>query len=173
MAGVIVCHAAATVRERLVVTSIGVPALAPVRAAASADELVTLARRVPPTVVLIDAHLPGAGTSDAIRRLRPNATILLATVCDPSDGTALLPGLDDTTPVRLEALAAVNERIRQLAAGTPGARLADLHAHFLGHGTGAEEKERWYWRRSPLEPNAMGASEVRRVWLDTLHADGA
>ncbi len=110
---------------------------------------------------------------DAIRRLRPESTILLATVCDPSDGTALLPGLDDATPLRLEALAAVNDRIRQLAAGTPGAGLADLHAHFLGHGMGAEEKDRWYWRRSPLEPNARGASEIRRVWLDALHADGA
>jgi DNA-binding NarL/FixJ family response regulator len=90
MAGVIVCHAAASVRERLVVTSIGVPALAPVRAAASADELVTLARRVPPTVVLIDAHLPGAGTPDAIRRLRsvaPAAAVVL--LAGPDDAVAL------------------------------------------------------------------------------------
>ncbi len=90
MAGVIVCHASATVRERLVVTSIGVPALAPVRAAATADELVTLARRVPPTVVLIDAHLPGAGTPDAIRRLRavaPTAAVVL--LAGPDDAVAL------------------------------------------------------------------------------------
>ncbi len=90
MAGVIVCHASATVRERLVVTSIGVPALAPVRAAATADELVTLARRVPPTVVLIDAHLPGAGTTDAIRRLRavaPAAAVVL--LAGPDDAVAL------------------------------------------------------------------------------------
>lgn len=90
MAGVIVCHASATVRERLVVTSIGVPALAPVRAAANADELVTLARRVPPTVVLIDAHLPGAGTTDAIRRLRavaPTAAVVL--LAGPDDAVAL------------------------------------------------------------------------------------
>jgi lysophospholipase L1-like esterase len=106
---------------------------------------------------------------DAIRRLRPHATLLLATVCDPSDGTALMPGVDaEKRPVRLEALATVNDRIRALAAGTPGARLADLHAHFLGHGVEAEPKDRWYWRRSPLEPNAMGASEVRRAWLDAL-----
>ncbi len=90
MAGVIVCHGAATVRERLVVTSIGVPALAPVRAAATADELVTLARRVPPTVVLIDAHLPGSGTPDAIRRLRavaPTAAVVL--LAGPDDAVAL------------------------------------------------------------------------------------
>ncbi|HEY0118877.1 MAG TPA: response regulator transcription factor [Cellulomonas sp.] len=71
-------------------TSIGVPALAPVRAAATADELVTLARRVPPTVVLIDAHLPGAGTPDAIRRLRavaPAAAVVL--LAGPDDAVAL------------------------------------------------------------------------------------
>lgn len=90
MAGVIVCHASATVRERLVVTSIGVPALAPVRAAATADELVTLARRVPPTVVLIDAHLPGAGTPDAIRRLRSVApTAAVVVLAGPDDAVAL------------------------------------------------------------------------------------
>ena len=55
MAGVVVCHGSATVRERLVVTSIGVPSLAPVRAAATADELLALARRIAPTVVLLDA----------------------------------------------------------------------------------------------------------------------
>jgi hypothetical protein len=30
------------------------------------------------------------------------------------------------------------------------------------------EEERWYWRRSLLEPNARGASEIRRVWIDAL-----
>lgn len=111
---------------------------------------------------------------DAIRRLRPNAMIVLSTVCDPSDGTAMLPGLEfDDKPVRLEAMAVVNTRIRQLAAGTTGAVLADLHARFLGHGMEVEEKDRWYWRRSPLEPNARGASEIRRAWLEALHHEDA
>jgi hypothetical protein len=30
------------------------------------------------------------------------------------------------------------------------------------------EEDRWYWRRSLLEPNARGASEIRRVWLEAL-----
>ena len=79
MAGVVVCHGSASVRERLVVTSIGVPSLAPVRAAATADELLALARRIAPTVVLLDAHLPGAGPAEAIRRLRavaPSAAVV-------------------------------------------------------------------------------------------------
>ena len=70
MAGVVVCHASTAVRERLVVTSIGVPTLSPVRAAATVDELLAHARRVPPTVVLLDAHIPAPGAGEAIRRLR-------------------------------------------------------------------------------------------------------
>ncbi|MBO9567750.1 MULTISPECIES: response regulator transcription factor [Cellulomonas] len=90
MAGVVVCHGSATVRERLVVTSIGVPSLAPVRAAATADELLALARRITPTVVLLDAHLPGAGPTEAIRRLRavaPSTAVVL--LAGPDDGEAL------------------------------------------------------------------------------------
>ncbi|MFC4615976.1 DNA-binding response regulator [Cellulomonas algicola] len=90
MAGVVVCHGSAVIRERLVVTSIGVPALTPVRAAASVDELITLARRVPPTVVLLDAHLPAPGATEAIRRLRavsPSAAVVL--LANPDDSVAL------------------------------------------------------------------------------------
>ncbi|GCE77016.1 response regulator transcription factor [Cellulomonas biazotea] len=90
MAGVVVCHGSAVIRERLVVTSIGVPALTPVRAAASVDELITLARRVPPTVVLLDAHLPAPGSTEAIRRLRaiaPSAAVVL--LASPDDSVAL------------------------------------------------------------------------------------
>src|SRR3954454_22139870 len=90
MAGVVVCHVSAVVRERLVVTSIGVPALGPVRAAASVDELLSLARRMPPTVVLLDAHLGAPGAIEAIRRLRavaPSAAIVLLAV--PDDTVAL------------------------------------------------------------------------------------
>lgn len=90
MAGVVVCHGSTTVRERLVLTALGVPSLAPVRAAASVDELVTLARRMPPTIVLLDAHLGGVGPIEAIRRLRSvsaaTTVVLLAT---PGDEIAL------------------------------------------------------------------------------------
>jgi DNA-binding NarL/FixJ family response regulator len=90
MAGVVVCHGSAVVRERLVVTSIGVPALGPVRAASSVDELLSLARRMPPTVVLLDAHLAAPGPIEAIRRLRavaPAAAIVLLAL--PDDTVAL------------------------------------------------------------------------------------
>lgn len=90
MAGIVVCHGSTAVRERIVLTALGVPALAPVRAAASVDELVTLARRVPPTIVLLDAHLPTPGPIEAIRRLRAvpsQSTVVLLAV--PGDEIAL------------------------------------------------------------------------------------
>ncbi len=90
MAGVVVCHGSTVVRERLVVTSIGVPALSPVRAAATVDELMAHARRIPPTVVLLDAHIPAPGAGEAIRRLRavaPGAAVVL--LAAPDDSAAL------------------------------------------------------------------------------------
>lgn len=95
MAGVVVCHGSAAVRERIVVTAIGVPLLAPVRAAASADELVALARRLTPSLVLLDADLPAPGPSEAIRRLRsvsPSAAVVL--LAGPDDEQALDRALD-------------------------------------------------------------------------------
>lgn len=70
MAGVIVCHGSAGVRERIVAAAHGVPALNPARTAATAEELVALARRTAPALVLLDAHLPGSGPIEALRRLR-------------------------------------------------------------------------------------------------------
>lgn len=129
MAGVVVCHGSATVRERLVVTSIGVPSLAPVRAAATADELLALARRIAPTVVLLDAHLPGAGPAEAIRRLRavaPSAAVVL--LAGPDDGEALDRALalgargflaPDVGRAELAAVAA-HVQASPVAAGAPG-----------------------------------------------------
>lgn len=106
---------------------------------------------------------------DTIRRTRPTGTLLLSTIYDPSDRTARIPGVfENAGPLPLSALDSLNEHIRKLARGTPGVRLAEVYGHFLGHGVTAPEAERWYWRRSLLEPNARGASEIRRVWLDAL-----
>ena len=70
MSGIVVCHGSAAVRDRIVAAAHGVPTLAPARAAATAEELVVLARRAAPALVLLDAHLPGAGPIEAMRRLR-------------------------------------------------------------------------------------------------------
>jgi len=105
---------------------------------------------------------------DAVRRTLPNATLLLTTVYDPSDGTGHAPGVFEGDVLPLQHLDTFNGHVREVAARTPNAHLADVHAHFLGRGVTAPEAERWYWRRSPIEPNAAGASEIRRVWLEAL-----
>jgi hypothetical protein len=95
--------------------------------------------------------------------------ILLTTIFDPSDGTGHIPGvLEDVGPLPLHVLDGMNAHIRRLVEGTPNTALADVHARFLGHGASVPESERWYWRRSLVEPSALGASEIRRVWRDAL-----
>jgi lysophospholipase L1-like esterase len=106
---------------------------------------------------------------DALRRQRPRSTLLLTTVYDPSDGTRKIPGVfDGAGPLPIESLHELNDRIRNVATGLPRAAVADAHAHFLGHGVTARAADRWYWKRSWIEPNAPGASEIRRLWLDAL-----
>jgi lysophospholipase L1-like esterase len=106
----------------------------------------------------------------AVREARPSACIILTTVYDPSDRLARIPGvLEDVGPLPLHHLDALNKRIRDLARGDPDLRLADVYLHFLGHGASVPESDRWYWRRSLIEPNARGASEIRRVWWEALN----
>lgn len=106
---------------------------------------------------------------DAVRRTRPSSLILLSTIYDPSDRLGRIPGvLEEAGKLPLEILDGMNDHIRRLAHGTPNAVLADVYAHFLGHGATAPEEDRWYWRRSLIEPNAVGAHEMRRVWRDVL-----
>lgn len=103
-----------------------------------------------------------------VREELPAATLVLSTVYDPTDGTGQLPGLESLGRLPLEYLERFNERVRELARESEHTRLADVHRHFLGHGVRAPEAERWYWRRNMIEPNARGASEIRRVWLETV-----
>jgi lysophospholipase L1-like esterase len=107
---------------------------------------------------------------DSIREELPGATLVLTTVYDPSDATGILPGLEAFAPLPLEYLRRFNEHVRERARLTPGVVLADVHRHFLGHGMSAPEQQRWYWRRNLIEPNARGASEIRRLWLEVLDA---
>jgi hypothetical protein len=109
----------------------------------------------------------------AIRAERPEGLILLTTVLDPSDRTGVIPGvLPEVGRFPLSPLDTLNTHIRELAARGDGVALADAYVHFLGHGTTAPEEDRWYWRRSLLEPNARGANEIRRVWLDAVDRAG-
>jgi lysophospholipase L1-like esterase len=108
---------------------------------------------------------------DAIRAARPDSLVLLTTLCDPSDRTGVIPGvLADVGKLPLGALDSLNAHIRELAVRREGVALADAYVHFLGHGATAPEADRWFWRRSFLEPNAAGANELRRVWLAAVEA---
>lgn len=118
-------------------------------------------------------------TDEAIRAYRalvnrvverfPEATVLLTTVYDPTDGSGMLPGLSqELGRLPIELLDRFNDAVRDHARRHPRARLADAHRHFLGHGVAASGEDFWYWQPNPIEPGARGASEIRRLWLDAL-----
>jgi len=128
MAGVVVCHASAAVRERIVVTSLGVPLLAPVRAAATADELVVLARRLAPSVVLLDVDLPSPGPAEAMRRLAqvaPHAAVVVLAGADDAESLerALTLGARGflTPEVNRAELAAVAAHVHAVSTMAPSA----------------------------------------------------
>jgi lysophospholipase L1-like esterase len=105
---------------------------------------------------------------ETVREELPRATLILTTVYDPTDGTGRLPGLESYGRLPLEHLQRFNDTVRQTAASLPRTFVADIHRHFLGHGVMAPDGERWYWNRNLIEPNARGASEIRRVWWELL-----
>ncbi|HEY8258448.1 MAG TPA: SGNH/GDSL hydrolase family protein [Gemmatimonadales bacterium] len=105
---------------------------------------------------------------DTVREELPHAAFVLTTVYDPTDGTGVLPGLEDHGRLPLDQLERFNELVRRTAQQDDRLVLADVHRHFMGHGQRAPEGERWYWRPNPIEPNARGASEIRRVWWQAL-----
>jgi acyl-CoA thioesterase I len=101
-----------------------------------------------------------------VRQAIPNARLILNTIYDPTDGTGKMPFYPDRLPI--EFLQQTNEVIRAAVNRMEGTVLADLHAHFRGHGVTAPEDERWYWRSNIIEPAARGAHEIRRVWWELL-----
>lgn len=103
-----------------------------------------------------------------------NGHVIVTTVYDPSDGTNTLAPYNDGRRLDREAawLRQYNDRIRALPRTRDRAHVADIHAHFLGHGLTARPEDRWYWSGLIIEPNLRGASEVRRVWLQTLETIG-
>lgn len=106
---------------------------------------------------------------DEVRRTFDDAVVVLTTVYDPTDGTGELPGMSEVLgPLPVANLDRFNDAVRSAAARHGDTVLADVHAHFRGHGLSAPEAERWYWTPNPIEPGGRGASEIRRVWLEAL-----
>lgn len=107
-----------------------------------------------------------------IRDTLPNCVLVLTTIYDPTDGTGVLPTTsplyDSTFPIDL--LLEFNSFIRGCASSRD-ILVADVHKHFVGHGANCGSADQfWFWPPSPIEPSHRGASEIRRVWLDTIKA---
>src|SRR5918998_1447770 len=122
------------------------------------------------------------GVGQALVRLRrilrqPSDPVIVGTVYDPSDGTgdALRMGLPPWPQV-VDVLAELNAKLRGVAA-EHGARVADIHNHFLGHGLRVGDPAQGdprppnqnLWFCNVIEPNAWGASAVRAAFWDALH----
>jgi lysophospholipase L1-like esterase len=103
--------------------------------------------------------------------------MIVGTVYDPSDGTgdASRVGLPPW-PQAVDVLAELNAQLREVAA-EHGARIADIHGYFLGHGLRAgnpaqadpRPANRNLWYCNIIEPNAWGASAVRAAFWDAFH----
>jgi lysophospholipase L1-like esterase len=112
-----------------------------------------------------------------IREVAPSATVLLGNVYDPSDGTGRLPSQRVDFSFAYPAFEALNHTIAEQAAKV-GAKLVDLHAWHLGHGAAhADPSSPHYHPNDPsgwyiydIEPNARGASEIRRCFWNALDA---
>ncbi|MBS1956088.1 MAG: SGNH/GDSL hydrolase family protein [Cyanobacteria bacterium SZAS-4] len=120
-----------------------------------ANEVNTIIERYVHVVETLEKHLV-------------NSTFLLTTVYDPTDGTGIMPG--DTTGQKLpvELLAKFNNSVEQCALQRGNAIFCDVHKDFLGHGMSVGQ-DMWYFLPSPIEPGARAASEIRRIWLDSLN----
>jgi lysophospholipase L1-like esterase len=104
-----------------------------------------------------------------------NYRLILSTVFDPTDGTGIMPM---STPIYngrlpIEFLDQFNDHIRAHS-NDPTVSVADVHKHFLGHGAECNSADEfWYWKASPIEPSYKGASEIRRVWLESVKSLGS
>jgi lysophospholipase L1-like esterase len=106
-----------------------------------------------------------------IQKRLPSSVVVLTTVYDPTDGTGIIPSANPLYQAVLpvEFLNQFNQHVVKCAEAN-SMPLADVHKHFSGHGaTCGAVNDFWYWTPSPIEPGYLGASEIRRVWLDTLN----
>jgi len=120
--------------------------------------------------------------AQALARLRrllraPDDPVVVGTVYDPSDGSgdAARVGLPPWPEV-VDVLAQLNHGLRTVA-GEYGARVAEIHDRFLGHGLAAGDparpdprpSDRALWYCNVIEPNAWGADAVRASFWHALH----
>jgi lysophospholipase L1-like esterase len=121
--------------------------------------------------------------AEALTRLRPllrspDDPVVVGTVYDPSDGTAdaARVGLPPWPDV-VDLLGELNAGLRAVA-DEHGARVAEIHDRFLGHGLTVGDPaqphprpdDRALWYCNVIEPNAWGADAVRASFWAALHA---
>jgi lysophospholipase L1-like esterase len=108
------------------------------------------------------------------------ARVVVTTVYDPSDGTGAVPGGGlPPWPDAPRLVAELNDALTGLAA-RHGAAVADVHAHFRGHGAAVGDPgqphprpaDRALWYCGVIEPNAWGAHEIRCTWWRALEDAG-
>lgn len=111
-----------------------------------------------------------SGFREILRRLDarvPEGQVVVGTVYDPTDGTGVLRDGRERSSL-LEYLHDLNRSLEEISADF-GARIVDIHDHFLGHGLSEDDpSQRWYWNPMIIEPSARGASEVRRLWVEEI-----
>jgi hypothetical protein len=104
----------------------------------------------------------------ALRRKLSSSTIIITTVFDPTDGTGIMPASSTYGKMPVEYIDQFNNYVKQTAVDND-LKVADVHSHFCKHGALCGAADRfWYCKTNPTEPNHLGASEIRRVWLDAL-----
>jgi hypothetical protein len=109
-----------------------------------------------------------------IKRLFPHSVLILGTIYDPTDGTGELHEQGVPLLNELDTLTKTNHAIRAMA--EPGRiYIADIHAHFLGHGSEPKELQNTHrqtdlslWYVMTIEPNSRGAHEIRRLFWQCL-----
>jgi lysophospholipase L1-like esterase len=133
----------------------------------------TRARAVVHTVIV----RVGQALTRLARLMRsPDDPVVLGTVYDPSDGTADAARLGlPPWPEVLDVLNELNDGLRA-AAADHGARIAEIHDRFLGHGLAVGDptrskprpRNRALWYCNVIEPNAWGAHAVRASFWQAL-----
>ena len=128
------------------------------------------------TVVRRVAAAVSLALDEVAPRLGAGARVAVGTVYDPSDGTgdAARLGLPPW-PDAVAVIAELNDALRTVAE-RHGARVAEIHERFLGHGLLAGDparpvarpRQRELWFCQVIEPNAWGAGGVREAFWAAL-----
>lgn len=139
------------------------------------DSIRYLNAMTPPQVAMADLAGNLSRILAQVRRLYPDLTLRLGTIYDPTDGSGRVQSGHVRFVAGLPLLGPINELISRTAA-EHGGLAVDVHGHFLGHGMRHRDPsyEHFHpqdptgWITRDIEPNARGASEVRRLFWSSL-----